>query len=386
LSNAGPRHILCLHQGYELYGSDRSFIQCVDILCRNFPDAKVTVVVPHNGPIMESLSALRCEVVFDPMWIIRKRGLAFRVTLGLPGLFAAIARARRRIAAADLVYINTAVVADYYLAARGFARKVIGHVREIPTGKAMTVIGRMIGFSRAAIIFNSQATSDAFELPVGQPNFVLHNSFTGPARPKQSNYDGSRPLRLLMIGRINSWKGQDLLLNALTNLTTETRRRVEVRIVGSTFENQPFDAALEEYVIANGLSEQVVFLPFTKDPTDQFEWSDIVVVPSRLPEPFGRVAIEAQAFARPVMAAAHGGLLEIVTDGQDGWLFAPNDASGLAACIAEAAESPHKVTKLGESARETYLNHFTVEAMEKGFLDIIEEVTSQSLTLHKEPA
>ncbi len=328
---------------------------------------------------MEPLSKLRCEVMFDPMWIIRKRGLAFRATVGLPGLFAAIMKARGRIKEADLIYINTAVVADYYLAARGFAGKIIGHVREIPTGKAMSVIRGMIGFSRAAIIFNSQATSDAFALPSEQRNFVLHNSFAGPFNPTPTGYDGSRSLRLLMIGRINAWKGQDLLLEALTKLPLETRRKVDVRIVGSTFENQSFDADLKAYAQTNGLVPQVTFLPFTEDPTEQFEWGDVVVVPSRSPEPFGRVAIEAQAFARPVMAAAHGGLLEIITNDKDGWLFSPNDAGALAACIADAVRNPSKVALLGESARETYRAQFTEEAMEKRFMDIIGQVTASSL-------
>jgi len=63
--------------------------------------------------------------------------------------------------------------------------------------------------------------------------------------------------------------------------------------------------------------------------------ADIAVVPS-IYEPFGIVALEAAAAGTPVVAAASGGLAEIVVDGQTGWLFEPGNAGALADCLTEA--------------------------------------------------
>lgn len=63
--------------------------------------------------------------------------------------------------------------------------------------------------------------------------------------------------------------------------------------------------------------------------------ADVAVVPS-IYEPFGIVAIEAAAAGTPVVAAASGGLAEVVVDGQTGWLFEPGSATGLAACLTQA--------------------------------------------------
>ena len=61
------------------------------------------------------------------------------------------------------------------------------------------------------------------------------------------------------------------------------------------------------------------------DPARYVDQADVVLVPSDRAEPFGLVAIEAFARGRPVVASAGGGLVDIVTDGQDGWLFEPCD-------------------------------------------------------------
>jgi glycosyltransferase involved in cell wall biosynthesis len=61
------------------------------------------------------------------------------------------------------------------------------------------------------------------------------------------------------------------------------------------------------------------------DPHAFFRDLDVLVVPSLWSEPFGLVATEAMAHGVPVLAAARGGLKEIVTPGRDGFLFEPSD-------------------------------------------------------------
>ncbi|TIV30126.1 MAG: glycosyltransferase family 1 protein, partial [Mesorhizobium sp.] len=57
--------IACVHQGYELYGSDRSFAESVAALRAAFPAAEIEVVLPREGPIVEILKPHASRIVFE---------------------------------------------------------------------------------------------------------------------------------------------------------------------------------------------------------------------------------------------------------------------------------------------------------------------------------
>jgi Glycosyltransferase len=355
-----------VHQGSELYGSDRSFMQCVGILRHMYPNADITILLPSNGPLVGALSNLQCRIEIAPLWILRKKGAWHRFTFGLFALFFAVLRAARRCRASDLVYVNTAVVADYFIAARLFPGKVVVHVREIPVGLGHFLISRLIRFSRADIIFNSRATMDAFPLHPLQKSFVVYNGVGDQSIGAPITYDGTRPLRLLLLGRINAWKGQDFFVTALGHFK-DAHARLVLRIVGGVFEDNRFDLELTEKIDALGLGEIVTVEPFSAETGPLFEWADIVTVPSLTPEPFGRVAIEAFSFGRPVIAAAHGGLLEVVEANRSGWLFKPSDANSLTDVLHSILADPMSVATAGQSARRRYEECFTEQALERAF-------------------
>jgi glycosyltransferase involved in cell wall biosynthesis len=79
--------------------------------------------------------------------------------------------------------------------------------------------------------------------------------------------------------------------------------------------------------------------------------SAIAAVPSVTPEAFGLVALEAMSFGRPVVASAHGGLLDLVDDGASGLLVAPGDAGALRAALARLAGDAQLRRRLGDEAR-----------------------------------
>jgi glycosyltransferase involved in cell wall biosynthesis len=330
----GEMRVLCVHQGYELYGSDRAFIEQVTAIRAAWPEADIEVVLPRDGPIVALLAAVASRVRFAPIWVVRRRTLARLATIDLLRLPAAMWRAARDIAAADLVYVNTVVVIDYLIAARFFPGRVLVHAHEIPERGARKILRALLVWSRAELIFNSQATRGAFALPPAFMQHVVYNAIAGPPEICPADYDGARPLRLLMIGRINRIKGQDLLIDALASLPAPIRRRLDVRIVGGSFANDcAREAALHRKAQDAGLDPILRFEPFRPDPETLYRWADIVVVPSRRPESLGRVAIEAMAHGRPPIAAAIGGLAEVVEHGVNGWLVPPNDAARLADAI-----------------------------------------------------
>ncbi|MBZ9701875.1 MULTISPECIES: glycosyltransferase family 4 protein [unclassified Mesorhizobium] len=323
--------IACVHQGYELYGSDRSFAESVAALRAAFPSADIEVVLPRSGPIVQILEPHASRIVFEPLWVLRRQAILRLATVEMARLPLALWRAWRRLRQCDLVYVNTSIVADYALAARLLPHKAVLHIHEIPEGFMRTILVALMRWSHADLIFNSRATRAAFGIAGRSRTHVVYNGVAGPPAVEPMHYDGSRPLRVLLLGRINRIKGQEVLLEAVASMPPELRSRIEVRLVGGAFESTERELALAELVNTMGLADRVSVLPFIPDPSQHYHWADIVTVPSRRPESLGRVAIEAMAYGRPPLVSAIGGLVEVVSDGETGWHVPPNNAAALAA-------------------------------------------------------
>lgn len=372
---ATSHRVLCVHQGSELYGSDRSFLQAVQALREAWPNAHIKVVLAADGPLRKLLEEFSDEVRIRDLCVLRLASpidTLTKCTIRLPWyVFAAI----RDIKQSDVVYINTTVIADYMIAAAISPQKSVIHAREIPKQKAMPIIKRLVGYSQARIIYNSHATMAAFAFAKSRPQAVLHNGVDvvhDVKPPAVVSFDTDRPLRVAMLGRISDWKGQDLLVESIGALRPIDRTKIRVRIVGSTFRDmrEPIEV-LEAQIGTLGLSGIVTLEPFKNDPSEIYRWADVCVVPSRLPEPFGRVAAEAMAYARPVIAASHGGLIEIVDDGRTGWLFQPNDASSLASALQQAINEAGIVQKRGIAALERFEKYFSSKTMCERLCDIM---------------
>jgi glycosyltransferase involved in cell wall biosynthesis len=364
--------IVCVHQGYELYGSDRCFIESVAALREAWPQAEIEVVLPREGPIAAPLAEFGVHISFEPLFILRRRGFARQIATAPFRLPLALARAIRRMRAADLIYVNTIVVADYLIAARLFAAKTLVHVHEIPDGAKLALFRRLLSWTRAEAIFNSKATRAAYALPAARPQHVVYNGIAVPPPAPSEPYDGVRALRLLMLGRLNRIKGQDLLIEALGLLPQGIAARLEVRIVGDTFESDATrEKSLHDAVRDAGLAGIVRFEPFQTDPAPLYRWADVVAVPSRLPEALGRVAIEAMAHRRPPLVARIGGLAEVVEDRSTGWIVAPNDAQALADTLAQIVTRPTEWRGYGDAGRRRFMALFASPVIGRQFQSIV---------------
>ncbi|MCA0016115.1 glycosyltransferase family 4 protein [Mesorhizobium sp. B292B1B] len=351
--------ISCVHQGYELYGSDRSFAESVAALRAAFPSADIEVVLPRSGPIVQILEPHASRIVFEPLWVLRRQAILRLATVEMARLPLALWRAWRRLRQCDLVYVNTSIVADYALAARLLPHKAVLHIHEIPEGFMRTILVALMRWSHADLIFNSRATRAAFGIAGRSRTHVVYNGVAGPPAAEPMRYDGSRPLRVLLLGRINRIKGQEVLLEAVASMPPELRSRIDVRLVGGAFESTERELALAELVNTMGLADRVSVLPFIPDPSQHYRWADIVTVPSRRPESLGRVAIEAMAYGRPPLVSAIGGLVEVVSDGETGWHVPPNNAAALAAKLQEIILRPEAWRGFVAAGRARYETVFS---------------------------
>jgi glycosyltransferase involved in cell wall biosynthesis len=374
--------IACVHQGYELYGSDRCFVESVCAIRKAFPSAEIEVVLPRPGPIVELLQGITSRVLFEPIWVLRRRNILGLLTGGLFRLPGAIARAIGRFRSHDIVYINTSVVTDYIVAARFFPNRALLHIHEMPAGVTLAVLRALVRWSRAEIIFNSRATQAAFALPDATQTHVIYNGIRGPAAAEPATYDGRRKLRLLMLGRINQHKGQDVLLHAIAALPLAIRQRAELRIVGSAFENSEREEALRSLVGELNLGDIASIEPFSPEPASLYRWADIVVVPSIRNESLGRVAIEAMAFGRPPIASAFGGLMEVVEDRRTGWLVPPGRSDALAATLQDIIENPASWRDFGPAGHARYEALFSENAAAAAIASVVAGKRSARLSVN----
>lgn len=363
--------IVCVHQGYELYGSDRSFLETLETMRRAFPSAEIEAVLPQEGPLAAALCARGVSVRYERMWVLRRRQLLRLVTLGLFELPVALMRAWRNLSGADLLYINTCVVVDHLLVAGLRPKRVLVHVHEMPDGFVRAALRALLRWSRAEVIFNSRATQQAFALTDSCSQSVLYNGVAAPDVSPAPSFDGTCRLKLMQIGRLSHLKGQDVLIRALSMLPPEQQGRVELRIVGDAFENPKAKDDLERLAQDLGVDASVAFHGFIPDPSEHFAWADIVCVPSRLPESLGRVAIEAAGCGRAVIASDIGGLPEIVDHDRTGWLVPPDDPSALAARIDAVLRHPDSWADFPAAARARYEALFAPALVEEALAALL---------------
>ena len=177
---------------------------------------------------------------------------------------------------------------------------------------------------------------------------------------------------VVMPGRLTAWKGQAVLLQAIARLPwTE----VCCVLVGSDQGRTKYTRELEKIGEALGIADRVRIVGQIEDIPAALMLSDVVVHASTQAEAFGRVVIEAQAMGRPVIATNLGGPSETVENGITGWLTIPGDVDDLARALREALSMDADARMaLGQRARASVLNGYTLQAMRDSTLDVYEEV------------
>jgi len=162
------------------------------------------------------------------------------------------------------------------------------------------------------------------------------------------------PARLLFIGRMDDLKGGDLAISALPIVASTLRRRVHMVFAGDGPARRKWQELAAEVEFSNS-AVRISFIGWQNayDLTYALDTTDLLVVPSLWPEPYGRVGLEAGRRGVPTAAFAVGGIPEWLTAGRNGAL-APADpptAAGLARAIAECLVTPAHHASLRQGAR-----------------------------------
>ena len=186
---------------------------------------------------------------------------------------------------------------------------------------------------------------------------------------------------IMLPARATFWKGQRILLQALAKIKD---RPFICLMVGAGDGKPAFVSELVRYGQQLGLEGRFRLTPLIDDMPAALMVADVVVMPSITPEPFGRVALEAQAMGRPVVAFDHGGATESIKHGETGWLARPGDVDSLAdALVAALTLGPRQRKTLAAAARQHIEAHFSTETMCRETIKIYRRVLDRAAASRK---
>lgn len=177
---------------------------------------------------------------------------------------------------------------------------------------------------------------------------------------KENHIPEDKPI-ISLIGRITRWKGQHLLIEALSKIKTKD---FYCLIVGSDQGRIRYTNELKDLAKKYNLDAKIQFIDHSFDIPAILMLSDVVLSTAIEPEAFGRAAIEGQAMGKIVLASNIGGSLDNTIDGVTGKLFESNNAQSLADAIDWALKLPAKEReKISKAAIQNVKDNFTKQIM-----------------------
>ena len=368
--SAAQRTVLYLHSSAGRYGADLQLLALAGGLDRG--RWRPLVVLPERGELAGLLEERGVDVVARPLAVLR-RGLLNPA--GLATLGASLYSDRRELAAlarergAAIVHANTSVVLAGGAVARAAGAKHVVHVREIyeggPGARLWPLLRRHLEHADALACVSGAV---AAQFRSGRA-FVLHDGLV--RIPERTAPDTARAVLdvprdrfvVALLGRISDWKGQDVLARALALPSLADIGAIGL-VAGDPFPgNERYGAELEALRDELGLGRRLRLLGFRPDVEAVLGAADAVAVPSTRADPLPNSALEAAAAGLPVVAAAHGGLPEIVRDGETGTLVPPGDPAALARALRALADEPERARSLGDAAAADVRRRFALPRM-----------------------
>jgi len=170
---------------------------------------------------------------------------------------------------------------------------------------------------------------------------------------------------ILLPGRLTSWKGQEVFIEALNKVNIELGHENFYAIIlgdnqGRDMYKKKLLRLAEQYILNN----QVRFIDHCKKMPLAYKISDLVVSASVAPEAFGRVVVEAQSMEKPILASNIGGSNETIINDKTGFLFESGSSDSLSKKIIEILSLDESTLKsIGIEGRKNVLKKFNIEKM-----------------------
>ncbi|MBA2503857.1 MAG: glycosyltransferase family 4 protein [Pyrinomonadaceae bacterium] len=381
--------ILYVHPfAQQVSGPDESLI---GLLHRLRESVAPVVALPPGSPHVKRYKDAGAAIIEQPMQRIR-RTTKFNDLAAYGGLFVPETIRFRQIIRRhqiDLVHTNMEVVLQSGLAARLAGVPSVYHVRgtsfATPRRVCDLVAGAIDRFADKIIVISRAVGEIFYERDIRSKVSVIYNSLDPRAfdtvnpvgvaklRNELSGGEAAAPL-VATVGRINPRKGLECFVEA-SSLVARSHPAARFAIVGDAAHQTEHEylARLQGLARDIGVSDRLVIAPARRNIAELMTAVDLFVM-TTLNEGFGRVAIEAMAARRAVVASNVGGLPEIVEEGVTGRLVPPNDREAFAAAISELLTERELLRRMGEEGRRRVEKLFSDEANAPAVLNIYRQL------------
>jgi glycosyltransferase involved in cell wall biosynthesis len=341
--------------------------------------ARSEVLLLADGPFRAHLEALGVRVQVSAnarVAAISKQALRFGWLRAVPGILGQVRAIATRARQFDVLYLNTQKA--LVLGALGkplHRRPVIWHVHDVMTGEhfgrmQLRIVRWLARHAIDHLVANSRASADALVALTGLPADavpVVHNGVDAATFAALDASDQAALRRQLglpetvwlagLFGRLAPWKGQHIAIEALARLPD-----VHLVLVGAAlFGEDAYAQTLQHQAAQLGVADRVHFVGHRDNMPAWMKAMNLILHTSTEAEPFGRVVIEAMAAGRPVVAAAAGGVLEIVRHRENGWLVEPGDVGGYVDAINTLRAAPELAQALVDQASADVQVNFTLD-------------------------
>ncbi|MGI8890495.1 MAG: glycosyltransferase family 4 protein [Chthoniobacterales bacterium] len=324
---------------------------------------KVNVAVPkpgsaESGPISDEFE--RSGIEIHPV-----------IDLSVPPDFASLSILCQRF---DVVVANTLVMWSAVQAARVAGIPVVWYIHESLVAKHLIELvpeirptldladAVVMPTQRTAYLYGTWTERRIEVIPYGIP------PLTGADEPAAGR---NKPLTFLLLGTYEPRKGQDVFLGAIALLNEPTRARARFVMAGRVLDRAFYESlALESRSLPNvslldSLSHDEAAMAIAQ--------SDVLVCSSR-DETMPVAILEAMSLGKVIVTAKVGGITEWLQDGDNALLFPPDDSESLAHSMSLCINEESILASLGTRASQTFLEHFSLEALGFRFLALFERL------------
>lgn len=327
---------------------------------------------------------------------VRKKSRWFAYLGSIPVLISLFFNLVRVAKGFDLLYANTAKALMVSVPVALLLRKpLLFHLHDIIGAQHFNRINSWLLITGAnlatGVIANSEASAQAYRqsggkngnlkvVPNGFPVERFQADVTESSAVLRKSFGDEDQAVVGLFGRVAVWKGQKVLVEALSQLP-----QVNGIIVGEalfTEEDQQYKKEVFALAEKLGVNHRLRFIGFQADVLPYLEAVDVVVHCSISPEPFGRVIVEAQLAGKPVIATKGGGPSEIIEDRVTGILVSPNQADELASAIKELLENRNWAEALAIKGRQAAVQRFGLESVLQEWIAFIYQNVPTATKFH----
>jgi len=371
---AKQRNVLLLQSSSDLYGTGKIILQVLRLYQRE--GINVVVLLTGPGPLEEILRAEGFTVFIQNLGILRRKyvnpsGLLNRLSKNVKAYrFLNDLHSKYDF---ELVYSNTlaVIVGAYWAKQRNIPHQ--WHIHEIFGGPKPLVkfICNLMDSTTPRPIAVSHAVSNHWQPLLKKSKIqVVHNGIPYDEflleLPQAKRKVGLPEDRLIvgMVGRVNPHKGQAFFLEIAERIV-QKKLKVHFILVGDPFSG--YESILEDLkqkIVDKNLKDHVSYLGYRTDVPDLMKAMDIFVLPSIFQDPFPTVVLEAMAAALPVVATDSGGSVEMVIDGETGFLIPVGNVELAAEVLEKLIINPELRLEFGKAGRKRVLAEYSLEAFE----------------------